>query len=284
MAEPPHIVVGNPKALQKLITAGRLRLSAVNTVVVDEVDACLLSDETRQELHALLSRYLSSSFKQQDEPQDADSGTNKLTENAVFTDQTQQFRKDMTAGGGAYRNSRQTILCSATVPQRQYFAMQCFKNGWTETLPEVLHISAAELMPAQVQHEVVEVEDRAKTSCVRHLLRTEAAAWASICDGQNAAGEKERPFQAIVFADSDESSAEVCEAIRRGESDSSFSVTFLTEAMGLEARARALDDVRSGDSDVLVCTELLARGIDVPSLTHVLQITLPSKPENYLHR
>ena len=45
-------------------------------------------------------------------------------------------------------------MCSATIPQRQYFAQQCFKNGWTESLPEVVHISAAELMPAQVKHEV----------------------------------------------------------------------------------------------------------------------------------
>jgi superfamily II DNA/RNA helicase len=47
-AEPPHIVVGNPKALQKLVDIGRLRLNSVNMVVIDEVDACLINADTRQ--------------------------------------------------------------------------------------------------------------------------------------------------------------------------------------------------------------------------------------------
>jgi superfamily II DNA/RNA helicase len=292
VAEPPHIVVGNPKAIQRLITAGRLRLSAVNTVVVDEVDACLLSDETRQELHILLSRYLSNSFKQPEDQEAVEStgaggvhsgSASKFVENSVFNDQALQFRKDAfvlsSAGGSSYRNNRQTILCSATVPQRQYFAMQCYKNGWTETLPEVLHVSASELMPAQVQHETIECEVRAKLSCIKYLLRTEAAAWAA-----DALHVEQQPFQAIIFADSDESTKEICATL---SSDPSFSESFacmLTETMGLDSRAKALDAVRSCQSKVLVCTEILARGIDVPSITHVLQFTLPSKSENYLHR
>lgn len=47
-AEPPHIVVGNPKALQKLVDMGKLRLNAVDVVVLDEVDACLIEPETKQ--------------------------------------------------------------------------------------------------------------------------------------------------------------------------------------------------------------------------------------------
>lgn len=61
-AEPPHIVVGNPRSLLRLVNAGKLRLNAVDTVVVDEVDACLIEHHTRQELHDLLSRHLSSTY------------------------------------------------------------------------------------------------------------------------------------------------------------------------------------------------------------------------------
>jgi superfamily II DNA/RNA helicase len=62
-AEPPHVVVGNPRALQRIVDMGRLRLNAVSFVVLDEVDACLISHDTRQELHKLLSRQLSNTFK-----------------------------------------------------------------------------------------------------------------------------------------------------------------------------------------------------------------------------
>jgi superfamily II DNA/RNA helicase len=61
-ADPPHIIVGNPTSLLRLVDAGKLRLKAVNTVVVDEVDVCLIERHTRQELHSLLSRHLSSSY------------------------------------------------------------------------------------------------------------------------------------------------------------------------------------------------------------------------------
>jgi len=47
-AEPPHIVVGNPKALQRLVDMGRLRLQAVDMVVLDEVDACIIEPETKK--------------------------------------------------------------------------------------------------------------------------------------------------------------------------------------------------------------------------------------------
>lgn len=46
-AEPPHVVVGNPKALQKLVDMGKLRLNAVDMVVLDEVDACLIDPDTK---------------------------------------------------------------------------------------------------------------------------------------------------------------------------------------------------------------------------------------------
>jgi ATP-dependent helicase YprA (DUF1998 family) len=55
-AEPPHIVVGNPRSIQKIVDVGRLRLNSVAFVVVDEVDACLISSETRQVVQEPSSR------------------------------------------------------------------------------------------------------------------------------------------------------------------------------------------------------------------------------------
>lgn len=46
-AEPPHIVIGNPKSLQRIVEMGKLRLNSVRTVVIDEVDACLLNSHTK---------------------------------------------------------------------------------------------------------------------------------------------------------------------------------------------------------------------------------------------
>ena len=50
------------------------------------------------------------------------------------------------------------------------------------------------------------------------------------------------------------------------------------------ARTRALDGFRSGDLNVLVATDIAARGIDVEGITHVINFDLPNVPETYVHR
>jgi len=49
-------------------------------------------------------------------------------------------------------------------------------------------------------------------------------------------------------------------------------------------RERALDDFRSGKAHVLVATDIAARGIDVPEITHVINFDLPNVSESYVHR
>ena len=50
------------------------------------------------------------------------------------------------------------------------------------------------------------------------------------------------------------------------------------------ARQRALNNFKSGDTRVLVATDIAARGIDVDNLSHVINYELPNIPETYVHR
>ena len=50
------------------------------------------------------------------------------------------------------------------------------------------------------------------------------------------------------------------------------------------ARQRALTAFRNGQVKVLVATDIVARGIDVPGVTHVVNYDLPDEPESYVHR
>jgi ATP-dependent RNA helicase RhlE len=50
------------------------------------------------------------------------------------------------------------------------------------------------------------------------------------------------------------------------------------------ARQKALENLRQGKARVLVATDILARGIDVDSISHVINYELPNDPENYVHR
>jgi superfamily II DNA/RNA helicase len=69
------------------------------------------------------------------------------------------------------------------------------------------------------------------------------------------------------------------ELIQRG-----FSTTALHGDMSQEARERSLANFRSGKKEILVATEVAARGIDVDDVTHVINYTIPEDEKAYLHR
>jgi ATP-dependent RNA helicase RhlE len=50
------------------------------------------------------------------------------------------------------------------------------------------------------------------------------------------------------------------------------------------AREKALSDFRSGQVKVLIATDIAARGIDIPAISHVINYDLPLDPESYVHR
>ena len=55
---------------------------------------------------------------------------------------------------------------------------------------------------------------------------------------------------------------------------------------GFDARTRAanLEDFKTGNARFLICTDVAARGIDIKQLPFVINMTLPDKPEDYIHR
>lgn len=53
---------------------------------------------------------------------------------------------------------------------------------------------------------------------------------------------------------------------------------------GQTARQTALKRFKSGDIKILVATDIAARGIDIPELSHVFNYELPNEPETYIHR
>ncbi|REF35536.1 DEAD/DEAH box helicase [Thermasporomyces composti] len=63
-----------------------------------------------------------------------------------------------------------------------------------------------------------------------------------------------------------------------------FAATAIHGDMGQVARERALDAFRQGEVDVLVATDVAARGIDVEGVTHVVNYTCPDDEKTYLHR
>src|SRR5262249_10174374 len=63
-----------------------------------------------------------------------------------------------------------------------------------------------------------------------------------------------------------------------------FRVSELHSNLTQPQRNRAMDGFRRGDFQVLVATNIAARGLDVEHITHVISVDVPSVPDDYVHR
>ncbi|MDM0058446.1 DEAD/DEAH box helicase [Variovorax fucosicus] len=86
--------------------------------------------------------------------------------------------------------------------------------------------------------------------------------------------------QAIVFA----STQVECDGLANDLQQEGFSAVALHGALSQGLRNRRLMALRQGDVQILVATDVAARGIDVPTITHVFNFGLPMKAEDYTHR
>ena len=86
--------------------------------------------------------------------------------------------------------------------------------------------------------------------------------------------------QAIVFA----STQIECDALAGDLQQAGFSAVALHGALSQGLRNRRLMALRRGQVQILVATDVAARGIDVPTITHVFNFGLPMKAEDYTHR
>jgi len=86
--------------------------------------------------------------------------------------------------------------------------------------------------------------------------------------------------QAIVFA----STQIECDGLANDLQQDGFDAVALHGALSQGLRNRRLMALRNGQVQILVATDVAARGIDVPTITHVFNFGLPMKAEDYTHR
>jgi len=86
--------------------------------------------------------------------------------------------------------------------------------------------------------------------------------------------------QSIVFA----CTQVECDGLANDLVQDGFSAVALHGALGQGLRNRRLMAFRDGRVQILVATDVAARGLDVPTITHVINYGLPMKAEDYVHR
>ena len=152
---------------------------------------------------------------------------------------------------------RQTLLFSATLSE----AVIRLSAEFTRDAVRV-EVSPQQVVAATVTHHVHEVAVERKRDVLSQLLTAPGAG------------------QALVFCRTKRGANRVGEELgRRG-----VRADFIHGNKSQGARGRALDDFKAGRVQVLVATDIAARGLDIPHLPLVVNFDLPLVAEDYVHR
>lgn len=154
-------------------------------------------------------------------------------------------------------SERQTLLFSATMPKPiQRIGERFMKN------PELVKVKAKSISATSVTQYFTKARDNEKFDIMTRLL-----------DVQN-------PTASLVFARTKKRVDELAQGFEiRG-----FKAEGIHGDLAQNKRMKILKDFKAGKIEILVATDVAARGIDVEGLTHVYNYDIPQDPESYVHR
>ena len=168
------------------------------------------------------------------------------------------FSDEINAIADACEHREQTLMFSATFTPRE------------TKLAAALMIEPQQIMLASVQEKHTNITQHLQWADNSHHQHKMLMHW--LADPEL--------DQAVVFASTQiETERLADELIELG-----ISATSLHGAMPQMVRNRRLESLRKGRVRVLVATDVAARGIDVPTISHVFNYGLPMKAEDYVHR
>ncbi|GAA6171828.1 DEAD/DEAH box helicase [Colwellia sp. KU-HH00111] len=203
------ILVATPGRLLDLISSNAVKLSRVQTLVLDEADR-MLSLGFIEELSALL---------------------------ALMPKQ------------------KQTLLFSATFPEQVKALTQTLLSN-----PVEIQVQSSEA--STLVQRVFTVNKGEKTALLAHLIQQNQ--WRQI----------------LIFVNAKNN----CEHLAKKLSKRGISAEVFHGDKGQSARSRVLDGFKSGEIEVLIATDIAARGLDIEKLPVVINFNLPRSPADYMHR
>ncbi len=129
--------------------------------------------------------------------------------------------------------------------------------------PELVQLSAgSNRVNANIQHIYFVGEERGKADLLRRLIRAI------------------EPERALVFVHRNKDA----ELVKSKMEHYNIPVADLHGARGKLERKKAIDDIRKGTVNVLIASDIAARGLDIKGVTHIFNYDAPSGSKDYLHR
>ncbi|MBE6352332.1 MAG: DEAD/DEAH box helicase [Treponema bryantii] len=149
--------------------------------------------------------------------------------------------------------STQIIACTATINQ---FTKRFFAGINNVILPN------EDILTKRITHWAIYAEQRDKIETLRKFLLAE------------------KPSKVLIFT----SRADQVENITSKLKYKNFECASIHAKSDKQERKATLDRFRSGKNKILITSDLAARGLDIPNITHIVQMDLPSDEDFFIHR
>lgn len=155
--------------------------------------------------------------------------------------------------------TRHTMLFSATMPGSIVALARRFMN-------RPIHIRATDpdegRTQANIKHVVYRAHSMDKDEVISRILQAEGRG------------------KTVIFTRTKRAAAKLVEELN----DRGFNAAAVHGDLNQEQRERAMAAFKAGKKDILIATDVAARGIDVNDVTHVINHTIPDDDDTYLHR
>ncbi|MEH3108292.1 MAG: DEAD/DEAH box helicase [Sphingomonas fennica] len=152
---------------------------------------------------------------------------------------------------------RQTLLFSATMPAPIKKLADRFLSN-----PKQIEVARPATANTAIEQAVVETSSRSKRETLARLLKADDVR------------------TAIVFSNRKTTVRELTDTLRR----QGFAAGQIHGDMEQPERLRELDRFKSGDINILVASDVAARGLDIKGVSHVFNYDVPWHPDDYVHR
>lgn len=170
---------------------------------------------------------------------------------------TKPFKNDLIRILKATPRERQTLFASATISGE----VQEVSQRWMMN-PQVVQVAPSLKMPSCLTHAYIVSEARHKADTLRRLLHAY------------------QPKVAIGFVNKPESLQELVQKLTY----KGLNVASLSGGGRKQDRSEILRRFRAGEYQLLLASEVAARGLDIREITHVFNFDLPTDADHYLHR
>lgn len=170
------------------------------------------------------------------------------------------FRAQLTSVLDLMPEKRQNILFSATLIEDVEKIILTFFDQ-----PEIVQVAPSGTPLEKIEQSVIPVENfYTKLNLLLHILQTNTEI-----------------TKALIFAGTKKQADLIHEFL---EEHINENIGIIHSNKSQNFRLRAVNEFEEGKTRLLIATDIIARGVDISNVSHVINIDIPEEPENYIHR